>query len=81
MLLSGAVKKKHVRFGPGESYVSSIDVAQGDSLLLLIDNVSPNGAGHFIRFRYSEMQRLSGTVIDSDSNQPIKAIRTSEQST
>lgn len=40
----------YIHSGNGPSYVRYIDVEKGNIFYLLVDNVSPNGKGHTIRF-------------------------------
>ncbi len=77
---------KYEHSGPGNSYVAPLKVNAGEEFILVLDNVYPNGEGHFIHFDYNNCEReiiipnhneniqiLSISVIDKETKENINA--------
>ena len=61
------ILKNSVGEGVGISYSNSIDVKKGEKYMLVLDNVTPEGKGHTLRFYFMKEVEIKGKVIDSDS--------------
>ncbi|MGZ4047974.1 MAG: OmpA family protein [Bacteroidia bacterium] len=61
------IHKNAVGEGIGESYSSSINVKKGEKYMLILDNVTPEGKGHTIRFNFMKKVEIKGKIINSDS--------------
>lgn len=59
--------KNSVGEGVGVAFSKSIDVKKGEKYMLILDNVTPEGQGHTIRFYFMKSVEINGTVINSDS--------------
>jgi outer membrane protein OmpA-like peptidoglycan-associated protein len=67
-------KDAFVPAGYGNPYSSAIAVKKGETYYLLIDNVTPNGKAHTIKFEYHDpFFELEGEVRDEKSGRPVQA--------
>jgi outer membrane protein OmpA-like peptidoglycan-associated protein len=64
--------KEAVRKGPGEQFVKSVEVKQGDVYYLVIDNVHDGGEGFIAEFYFEGIINISGIVTD-ENKVPMKA--------
>lgn len=68
----------HAPPGPGNSYSKPLPVKRGDTYLLVLDNIYPNGNGHRIRVDYADRSlpatiTVRGTIVDKESGQLLQA--------
>src|SRR3546814_4242489 len=49
----------HAPPGPGKSYSKPLEVKRGETYLLVLDNIYPNGKGHRIMIRYRSEEHTS----------------------
>lgn len=64
--------------GPGRSYSKALAVERGETYLLVLDNIYPQGEGHRIIVHYAgrEMHQpvtITGRIIDKESGKPVSA--------
>jgi outer membrane protein OmpA-like peptidoglycan-associated protein len=59
--------KNSIGEGIGIAYSKSIDVKKGEKYMLVLDNITPEGKGHIIRFYFMKEVEIKGKVVDSDS--------------
>ena len=65
--LQANTDKNTIGEGVGIAFSNSIDVKKGDQYMLILDNVTPEGKGHTIRFYFLKDVEIKGKVINSDS--------------
>ena len=54
--LSKSADVDFVRSGPGEQFSRALNVNEGETYYLVLDNVYDNGSGHTLNLHYSECE-------------------------
>ena len=70
--------KNSVGEGVGIAFSKPINVKKGEKYMLILDNVTPEGKGHTIRFYFMKDVEIKGKVINSDSIPVIADITLSD---
>ncbi len=66
--LSYEAKDDFIHSGPGPSYSRALPVKPGERYLLVLDNVYPNGSGHYIHLKYRNCNEPPPPVAEERSN-------------
>ncbi len=64
--------KELIKEGPGDSFAKELEVKNGETYYLVLDNVHKNGSGHTLKLSFEELVTLKGKLTDEKRN-PIKA--------
>ena len=66
--LSYEAKDKFIHSGPGPSYAKALPVRSGERYLLVLDNVYPDGNGHYVHLKYRNCREPEPEVKVTPSN-------------
>lgn len=66
--LSYEGKEEFIHSGPGASYAKAFPVKKGERYLLVLDNVYPNGDGHYIHLQYRNCKEPPAEPVEAPSN-------------
>lgn len=76
--LSYDAEKDFINAGPGASYANALPVEKGESYILVLDNVYPNGDGHTLHLKYRNCKEEEPDNAVEPSNYLNLTVRNSE---
>ena len=65
--LSEDAEQQFHKQGPGNPFSESIEVKKGEKYMLVVDNVTTKGKGHYLYFYNKRKVELKGVVLNADS--------------